>query len=99
MTVVSSMASFRSSDLGHRGATCRVLGLQQALSRNGNDANATRPVAAALRPLGAYSFNHLVGAYQQRRWHGEAESLGGLEIDDELELYVPERAGRRASCL
>jgi hypothetical protein len=29
-------------------------------------------------------FDHLVGAGKQRRWHGEAERLRSLEIDDEL---------------
>jgi hypothetical protein len=29
-------------------------------------------------------FDHLVGAGKQRRLHGEAERLRGLEIDDEL---------------
>ena len=32
------------------------------------------------------SFDHLVGGDEQRRRHGEAEHLGGLAIDDELEL-------------
>ena len=31
-------------------------------------------------------FDHLVGTGQQRGWHGEAECLGGLEIDHELVL-------------
>ena len=30
-------------------------------------------------------FDYLVGTYEQRRWYGEAERLGGLEINDELE--------------
>ena len=34
------------------------------------------------RPL----FDHLVNAEQERLRHGEAESLDGLEIDEELEL-------------
>lgn len=29
-------------------------------------------------------FDHLVGAAEQRNRHGDAESLGGLEIDDKF---------------
>ena len=32
------------------------------------------------------SFDYLVGAGEQRRWHGEVERLSSLEIDDQLEL-------------
>src|SRR5262252_3073330 len=31
-------------------------------------------------------FDDLVGVAEQRVWDGEAERLGGLEVDDELEL-------------
>ena len=31
-------------------------------------------------------FDHLVGAGEERRWHGEAELLGGLEVDHEFVL-------------
>ena len=31
-------------------------------------------------------FDHLVGAALHRLWHGNAERLGGLEIDDQLDF-------------
>jgi hypothetical protein len=30
--------------------------------------------------------DHLVSAGEQRRWHGDAKRLRGLQIDDQLEL-------------
>src|SRR5262245_48245816 len=31
------------------------------------------------------SFDHLVGAGEERRWHSNAKCLGGFHIDDQLE--------------
>jgi len=32
------------------------------------------------------SFDHLVGAGEQRRWHSEAKRLGSIEVDNKLEF-------------
>src|SRR3954469_6172927 len=47
---------------------------------------------AGLPPAGshqlclAHSFDHLVGAGEQRRWYVKAERPGRLDVDDKLEL-------------
>src|SRR5262249_6783702 len=51
----------------------------------------TCAVQEAMSALGhkrtyGHSFDHLVGASEQRLRHGEAERFGGLEIDRKLEL-------------
>jgi hypothetical protein len=38
------------------------------------------------RSILAQSFDQPVGAYKDGWWHFEPERLGGLEIDDQLEL-------------
>jgi hypothetical protein len=38
------------------------------------------------RPAWVSLFDHLVGAGEQRGWHLEAERVGGLEVDHQLEL-------------
>ena len=32
------------------------------------------------------SFDNLVGAGKQHRWHGKSERFGGLQVDDQLEF-------------
>src|SRR5215475_4386961 len=36
--------------------------------------------------LGAPLFDHLIGPCEERRWNRQAECLGGLQVDDQLEL-------------
>jgi hypothetical protein len=33
--------------------------------------------------------DHLISLEEERRWHGEVECLGGLEVDDQLEFRGP----------
>ena len=41
-------------------------------------------------------FDHLVGGSEQFIWNGDAERLGGLEIDEQLECWsAPRSASRR----
>ena len=34
------------------------------------------------------SFDHLVGADKQSRWHSKAERLGSLEIDEQFDFLI-----------
>jgi hypothetical protein len=68
-------------DRGHPGtaAQCRYCckGLLQQNLPGPDSCSANKPVP---------SFDHIVSRGEQRRWHGEAECLGGVEIDDKVEF-------------
>ena len=46
-------------------------------------------VSSKKDPYTEVLLDHLVGAGDERRWHIEAEQLGGLEIEDQLHLGGP----------
>jgi hypothetical protein len=48
------------------------------------------------------SFDHLVGAARHRERHGEPKRLGGLQVDDQLDLLWtagPNREGRSSAMI
>src|SRR5262249_60804762 len=60
----------------------RPTGCQGSGESTASDAARAEETEAIGYPL----FDHLIRPQQQRRRDGEAEGLGGLQIDDELEL-------------
>ena len=50
---------------------------------------AGRHVSKVPTPEVAVSFDHLIGATEQHRWHFEAERFSSLEVDYEIELLRP----------
>src|SRR5260370_20443343 len=49
----------------------------------------TSALALTATMSGVPSLDHLIGGGQQRFWDSKAERLGGLQVDDELELGWP----------
>ena len=66
----------------------------RAVTRNAGARLSTRGSASGIAP----SLDHLIRPQQQRRRDRQAEGLGGLEVDDQLELRgLLDREARRAS--
>ena len=69
-----------------------------ALLRARRERPRRRRAAEQRDELAALSFDHLVGASEQRRRHVEAECLGGLEIDRPVRTWsAPAPANRPVS--
>src|SRR5262245_63499101 len=72
----------------HKNATVRGTDVSRLCAATGSGAtHAENPPATADRKKRRRSITRSPGprAREQRRWDGEAEGLGGLEVDDELE--------------
>ena len=68
------------SALGHK-QTFAVQNVMSALPPKADMCGATRHVRFVPKADIPASLDHLIGATDQRRWHGEIERLSGFKID------------------
>jgi hypothetical protein len=74
-------------------ATVQAASLRSAGIRNPQQkrksGQAFRTSALCQHRKSPFSFDHLIGATEQHRWHFEAECFSSLEVDYEIELLRP----------
>src|ERR1700676_1232525 len=68
------------------GVNRAVLTVRQSLPVFPDKQTCSKSIGMSQRCQQATSFDHVIGAGEQRRWHAEAERLRSLEIDNQVKL-------------